>query len=117
MGCGLSLCRTSLDGVGFTLRLPAHSSKLSPMASLHASRSAATTIAAGFSMTKQKAKPAAGAAAKAAATANGSAAPVRGTIIDPLSGILGADQCQDFVTALLLFPETAPHVTRTPRPL
>src|ERR1700687_4382572 len=111
MGCGLSLCRTSLDGVGFTLRLLAHSSKLSPMASLHASRSAATTIAAGFSMTKQKAKPAAGGAAKVAATANASAAPVRGTIIDPVSRILGADQCQEFVAGLLVFAESAEHGT------
>src|SRR5258708_30660002 len=111
MGCGLNLCRPSLDGVGFTLRLLAHSSKLSPMASLHASRSAATTTAAGFSMTKQKAKPAAGAAAKVAATANGSAAPVRGTIIDPVSGILGADQCQEFVAGLLVFAESAEHGT------
>jgi len=67
MGCGLNLCRTNVDGVRFRLRLLARSSKLSPMASRHASRSAATAIAAGFSMTKQKAKPAAGAAAKAAA--------------------------------------------------
>src|SRR5258708_23301898 len=111
MGCGLSLCRKSLDGVGFTLRLLAHSSKLSPMASPHASRSAATTSAAGFSMTKQKAKPAAGAAAKVAAIANASAAPVRGTSIDPVSGILRADQCPAFTAGLLVFAESAEHGT------
>lgn len=91
MGCGLNLCRTSRDGVGFTLRLPAHSSKRSPMASLGASNSAGITIAAGFSTTRQKEKPAAGAAAKAAATANASAVP--GPAL-PASCLLGPIACR-----------------------
>src|SRR5260370_41829043 len=75
MGCKSSLRLTSPGGLGFLLKSHARLSSLLPTLSIRESRSAATTIAAGFSTTRPKEKRAAGAAAKAAATANAFAAP------------------------------------------